>query len=317
MKHGKVNSDTAKGLLELKKRIEQAEIPPSAKDKTINLATWNIREFGKKPRLNQSIHYIAEILSNFDLIAVTELRRNLTDLKKVMDILGPHWDVVYSDYVADWGGNWERVAYVFDKRVVQFTGLAAEADAPRKKNKTTKEYVSEFNWWRKPYIASFCAGNFDFVLMSLHIRWGKSKSDRIKPLELLAKWIDKRAKDKHNADNDIILMGDFNIPKIGDDLYNAVTSKGLKAPTALLKLDHGSNLAKNKRYDQILHYPSYTKCFTDNGGILDFYTGGIKKLYPNKALDKSAFTYQMSDHLPLWVQVDIDTEKEILDQLIR
>ncbi len=317
MKHGKVNSDTAKGLLELKKRIEKAEIPPSTKDKTINLATWNIREFGKKSRLNQSIHYIAEILSNFDLIAITELRRNLTDLKKVMNILGPHWDVVYSDYVADCGGNWERVAYVFDKRVIKFTGLAAEADAPRKKNKTTKEYVNEFDWWRKPYIASFCAGNFDFVLMSVHIRWGKNKSDRIKPLELLAKWVDKRAKDIHGADNDIILMGDFNIPKIGDDLYKAVTSKGLKAPEALLKLDHGSNLAKNKRYDQILHYPNYTKCFTDNGGIIDFYTGGIKKLYPNKDLDKSAFTYQMSDHLPLWVQVDVDTEKEKLDQLIK
>ena len=100
MKHGKVDANTAKGLLELKKRIEKAQIPPSAKDKTINLATWNIRDFGKKPRLKQSIHYIAEMLSNFDLIAITELRKSLTDLKKVMDILGPHWDVVYSDYVA-------------------------------------------------------------------------------------------------------------------------------------------------------------------------------------------------------------------------
>ena len=317
MKHGKVDANTAKGLLELKKRIEKANIPPSAKDKTINLATWNIRDFGKKPRLKQSIHYIAEMLSNFDLIAITELRKNLTDLKKVLDILGPHWDVVYSDYVADWGGNWERFAYVFDTRVVKFTGLAAEADAPRKKNQTTKEYVSQFDWWRKPYIASFSAGNFDFVLMSVHIRWGKNKSDRIKPLKLLAKWIDKRSRDIHGTDNDIILMGDFNIPKIDDDLYNAVTSKGLKAPEALLKLEHGSNLAKNKRYDQILHHPSFNKCFTDKGGIVDFYTGGVKKLYPNKELTKSAFTYQLSDHLPLWIQVDVDTEKEKLDQLIK
>lgn len=317
MKHGKVDKDTAKGLIELKKRIAKANIPASAKDQKLNLATWNIREFGKKSRLNQSTHYIAEIISKFDLVAVTELRRDLSDLQKVLKILGPYWDVIYSDYVADWGGNWERVAYVFDKRMVRFTGLAAEADAPRKKNSQTGEYVTLFDWWRKPYIASFQSGNFDFVLITAHIRWGAGKTAREQPLKLLAEWIEKRRKDIHGVDKDIIVMGDFNIPKVGDSLYKAVTSKGLKAPKALLDLKHGSNLAKDKRYDQILHHPSYTNCFTDRGGVVDFYTGGIKKLYPNKSLDKSKFTYQMSDHLPLWIQVDVDTEKEQLDQIIR
>ena len=46
-------------------------------------------------------------------------------------------------------------------------------------------------------------------------------------------------------------------------------------------------------------------------------TGGIKKLYPNKSLDKGKFTYQMSDHLPLWIQLDVDTDKEKLDQIIQ
>ncbi len=111
-------------------------------------------------------------------------------------------------------------------------------------------------------------------------------------------------------------MGDFNIPKIGDSLYDAITSKGLRAPEAILRLDHGSNLAKNKRYDQILHYPTETKCFTGNGGVLDFYTGGIKKLYPTNTPDKKKFTYELSDHLPLWIQVDIETADEKLDQII-
>ncbi len=317
MKHGNVDKHTAKGLVELKKRIAKQDIKPSIKDKTLNLATWNIREFGKKSRLKQSIHYVAEILSNFDLIAVTELRRDLSDLQKVMQILGPSWDVVYSDYVADWGGNWERVAYVYDKRVVRFTGLAAEADAPRKKNPQSGEYETEFDWWRKPYIASFKSGNFDFVLISAHIRWGSGSSARVKPLKLLAEWIDKRRNDIHGVDKDIILMGDFNIPKVGDKLYKAITSKGMRAPKALLSLEHGSNLAKNKRYDQILHYPNFTKCFTNHGGVVDFFTGGIKKLFPNKNLNKGDFTYQLSDHYPLWIQVDVDTENEQLDQIIK
>ena len=121
MKHQGVDRLTAQGLLALKRRIADHKLVPSIKDKTINLATWNIREFGRKPRQIASIHYIAEILCQFDLIAITEVRRNLDDLKRVMNVLGPYWDVIYSDYVPDWGGNWERIAFVYDKRNVRFT----------------------------------------------------------------------------------------------------------------------------------------------------------------------------------------------------
>lgn len=316
MKHQGVDRLTAQGLLALKRRIADHKLVPSIKDKTINLATWNIREFGRKPRQIASIHYIAEILCQFDLIAITEVRRNLDDLKRVMNVLGPYWDVIYSDYVPDWGGNWERIAYVYDKRNVRFTGLVAEADAPRKKNKQTGEYETQFDWWRKPYIASFKSGNFDFVLISAHIRWGKSGRARIKPLKLLAEWVEKRRKDVHADDTDLIVMGDFNIPKIDDRLYKAITSKGLKAPEALLGLKHGSNLAKNKRYDQILHHPNYTQCFTNHAGVLDFYADDIESLYPEQNMSKRAFTYQLSDHLPLWIQIDVDTEQQQLETIV-
>jgi len=317
MYHGKVSAGIARGLKELKRRIRKAEIPPSALDESINIATWNIREFGKKVRKEASIHYIAEILGQFDLVAITELRDNLSDFSKVMKILGPYWQAVYSDYIMDAGGNRERMAYLYDKRAVSFTGLASELDAPRKKNKATGEYLPEFSWWRSPFIASFRAGSFDFILITAHIRWGSDEKARIKPLELLAECIDRKKKEKHEADKDIILMGDFNIPRVDDDLYKAVTSKGLRVPSAILGKSHGSNLAKDKRYDKILHYPSYTKCFTDNAGVLDFYTGGVAELYPGEKLSKEKFTYELSDHLPLWIQLNVDIEEEQLDQIIR
>ena len=43
--------------------------------------------------------------------------------------------------------------------------------------------------------------------------------------------------------------------------------------------------------------------FTGLGGTIDFYTGGIAKLFPGEGLGKREFTYELSDHLPLWVQV--------------
>ncbi len=211
MFHGDITANIASGLKELKKRIQKTIIPPSTLDESINIATWNIREFGKKRRKKASIHYIAEILNQFDLIAITELRDNLSDFNRVLKVLGPYWKIVFSDYITDSGGNRERVAYLYDKRAVVFTGLASEADSPRKKDKKTGEYVPQFSWWRSPFIASFSAGNFDFVLITVHIRWGSGKKARIKPLKLLADWVDKRRKEKHGVDKDIILMGDFNI----------------------------------------------------------------------------------------------------------
>lgn len=307
----------AQGLKELRRRIDLANLPSSKLDENFNLATWNIREFGRRRRLKASLRYIAEIIGQFDLVAVTEVRDNLSDLNEVLELLGPYWKAIFSDYTTDAGGNRERAAYIYDERAVQFTGLAAEADPPRKKDKSSGEYVSKLSWWRPPYVASFRAGNFDFILLTAHIRWGKRKADRIKPLLLLAEWVEKRMKQKHGFDKDIIVLGDFNIPKIDDDLFQAVTSRGLRIPKALRGVSHGSNLEKNKRYDQILHYPVYTDCFSDHAGVLDFYQKNHKALYPGKTMSKRQFTYQISDHLPLWIQVNTDTADEELDQTIR
>ena len=70
MHHGDVSPDIAAGLLAIRKRIEAAKIPSSKLDESINVAIWNIREFGKKRRTKAAIHYIAEILGQFDLIAL-------------------------------------------------------------------------------------------------------------------------------------------------------------------------------------------------------------------------------------------------------
>ncbi|MCH7692480.1 MAG: endonuclease/exonuclease/phosphatase family protein [Proteobacteria bacterium] len=323
MFHGTPSPEVARGLKILRKRIGDAVIPPSKLDETLNLATWNIREFGRKRnnrrRSHAAIHYIAEILSQFDLIGITEVRDDLTDLGRVMDILGPYWRAVFSDFSADRAGNRERMAYLYDKRAVTFTGLAAEADPPRKKNRKTGKYEPVITWWRSPYMASFRAGNFDFILISVHIRWGDGAEARIPPLKALARWIDKRRREKHVVDKDIILMGDFNIPALDDPLFKAITSKGLTIADALRDLDRGSNLARNKRYDQILHYRRHTKTIGDIGGILDFFDDDWRALFPKAEypdMDKNAFTYQLSDHLPLWVQLDTWIDDEELDQII-
>ena len=315
MNHGKVSPATAKGLLALKERIKAAKIPSSKLDETLNIATWNIREFGKSPRTEAAVHYVAEILGQFDLIGVVELRDNLSDLGRVLKILGPTWRTVYSDMIPDAGGNRERLGFIYDKRAVTFNGLAAEANAPRAKKGV--EYLPETSFWRSPYMASFRSGSFDFIVLTTHIRWGDSDGARRKENAMLADWIEAKRLEKTSEDKDLIVMGDFNIPSRTDALFAAITKHGLLVPKALLGA-HGTNLEKDKRYDQILHYPIYPENFTNAGGELDFYIDDahIKQLFPG-GMTKEKFTCQLSDPLPLWMQIHTDIDGQKLEQIIQ
>lgn len=319
MHYSGATPDIAKGLQVLRQRIEKAKIPSSELDESLNIATWNIREFGRKRRLKASIYYIAEIINQFDLVALTELRDNLGDLKRVMDLLGSYWDVVFCDYAPDRGGNKERIAYLFDTRMIVFTGLAAEADPPRKKNRQTQEYEARFTWWRPPYMASFSAGSFDFVVITAHMRWGDSLDDRVNALSEFSNWVKKRRKAKFAVDTDFIVMGDFNVPRNGDRAHKALTGddKVLHMPRALVGAK-GTNLSQRNNYDQILHSPSSISRFDGKAGVIDFYDDDWKALYPNasqRPASKTKFTYEVSDHLPLWLQVKTDISDAQLQML--
>src|SRR5688500_10440927 len=79
-------------LMKLKDGLKS--VPKKTVDDNFLLATWNIREFDKSSfgdRLPETYYYIAEIISSFDLVAIQEVREDLTALKKLMLHLGSHW----------------------------------------------------------------------------------------------------------------------------------------------------------------------------------------------------------------------------------
>src|SRR6267142_2263135 len=246
MNHGNISPEIAKGLKVLQARIAKAGIPSSKLDETLNMATWNIREFGKKARSAAAIHYIAEVLGQFDLISIAELRDNLSDLGRVLDVLGPTWRVIYSDALRDSGGNNERVGFVYDKRAVAFSGFAATANPPREK--VGNLYLPKFDWWREPFMASFSAGSFDFVFLAAHAQWG-TPAGRLVELQSLAEWIDLKRKEKTSEDKDLIIVGDFNI-ETPEELA-ALTGKGLQMPAAL----EGKSFGTNRGYAQTCTAP--------------------------------------------------------------
>src|SRR5258707_1141095 len=189
-------------------------------------------------------------------------------------------------------------------------GFAATANPPREK--VGNLYLPKFNWWREPFMASFSAGSFDFVLLAAHAQWG-TPAGRLTELQSLAEWIDLKRKEKTSEDKDLIIVGDFNI-ETPEELA-ALTGKGLQMPAALEGKSFGTNLAQNKRYDQILRYPGYPQNFSNQAGVVRFHSGGLNDLFPG--MEKTAFTFQMSDHLPLWMQINTDIEGMKLDEIIR
>lgn len=316
MDYSGITPTQARRLLKLQARIEESNIPASALDESLNIATWNIRDFGRSARTEDGILYIAEILYQFDLIAVTEVRDDLSDLRRVLNRLGPYWKVIVSDWQGDRGGNRERTAFVYDKRIVYFTGLAAEAQPNRRK--INSEYLSDQSWWRAPYMASFRAGTFDFILMAAHIRWGTG-AGRKKALASFGKWIKQRWQDNSDKvfDKDLILVGDFNIPRIGDAYYEALCGPcGLIMPPALADVHDTVASSRKARYDQVLYLPTPGMPEpSQDGGVIDFARDGLmEELLPD--ISQSKRTWQLSDHFPLWMQLYTNNDRARLDTII-
>lgn len=101
----------------------------------LRIATWNIREFDTRKyggRLTESLYYIAEIVSHFDLIALQEVREDIRALETIIRLLGRHdWSYIATDVTEGRPGNRERMVFVYNNKKVRFTNIAGELNLPR------------------------------------------------------------------------------------------------------------------------------------------------------------------------------------------
>ncbi|MDR2719729.1 MAG: endonuclease, partial [Nitrososphaerota archaeon] len=94
-----------KKLLVLRNQLDR-QVPAKTATDTLLLATWNIRAFGDNRRA-ESLHYIAEIVSRFDLVAIQEVAANFDGLQKLITLLGPNWDYIVTDSTDGTAGGGE------------------------------------------------------------------------------------------------------------------------------------------------------------------------------------------------------------------
>lgn len=201
---------------------------------------------------------------------------------------------------------------------------------------------------RSPFLVAFQSGWFKFSLCTVHIYFGKSSGEQLKrrvaEIKELMSFFAKRQDDdnKQTTDNlgnaeNYVLLGDFNVVSPEHKTMQALKSEGFKVPAAI----DGKNVRGegDHFYDQIAVRVKDPRFKVVGGGMLDMFkdvfrdTAADRKIYasnvPKKDPEKNPKykaknaearykkwrTWQMSDHEPLWIEIDTDFSDHYLKEI--
>ncbi len=285
-------------------------IPRRQVDENVLIATWNIAQFSNKKK-SRALQYIADICERFDIVAIQEVKTDLRGLARLQKLLPGNYKIL----VCDPTGNFERMAFLYDKRTVISTGLVCEIGFSG-----TILQPTAFQFNRMPYCASFRAGRFDFVIVSVHIAEGSSQGAagralREKEIDELVEFVKNRSLQKTGKafDRDFFVVGDFNIQSDGDRFFKALT----QGPEPKFSMPPGmntmnTNFSQTKPFDKIAWLPRPDFRFSGKFGVVPF----GKVLYKEPGQPTNAARKEISDHLPLWTEFEVNKLTQELDQII-
>ncbi|WP_370322625.1 endonuclease/exonuclease/phosphatase family protein [Oricola sp.] len=296
-------------------------IPPKREvDRNILIATWNIAHFRSLTRkwkggLHDSpkrdyrcLWAITEILSRFDVVAVQEVGSDFRALRSAIKVLGPNWSFLMTDRAEGQGGNDEHMAYIFDTTRVALSGLAGELVVPDEAEEFGFDKGSfKKQFARNPYAVSFRTRDTTFILITAHIDYGDVTQERLPELRGIAKWMQSWAAREHRWHHNLIVLGDFNLERTGNELYEAFVSTGLEVPFILQShprtiYARGSDPEAESYHDQIAWFSKGESALLGlevaNGGIVEIWD----RLLRDRHLPKGSFAFRISDHNPLWLE---------------
>lgn len=322
----------------LKRHFQKRNVPDKTAGRLL-MASWNIANLGAQGRTSGALQIIADIMKHFELIAVQEVNEEFRTFAKIVKLMGREYDYV----MCDTAGNNERLAFVFDKGKVQLLQLFGELalrkhEFPkrtvrvryRKGGQDRVEIYKNLRFVpfdRNPFIGSFKSGKISFMLVNCHLYFGKFQNStqkwqreryarRVLEIFALSKWAARRVNRKASYDRDIILLGDMNVPAMSknESTYQALIQFGFKPVNYTSKVG-GSNLGNDKTYDQMTFAPGTIERRIKSFDVFDFdkaiFLTLWKKLIEGTTKGKairifrSHVRYHISDHRPLWVQLDI------------
>ena len=335
---------TIENLLILRAGLRK-KVATKKADQNLIIASWNIKEFGHTTqRLPETYFYIAEILSSFDLIAIQEVKSTLHDLNILVQLLGRDWGYIINDMTEGKDGNFERSAYLFNRKRVDFAGLAGEIVLWDKLVEDSgATHVKQLK--RTPYITGFTSGWKTFAIINVHLHPDKKDEDikiRSEEIRLLLSAVAEKTSKGHFWNENIILAGDFNLYRGADKddpNIELINSMGYREVEGLK--DKDTNVSGSEVFDHM--FLTSNKYFTlakDENGVdigdvfnpFEFvfkdeqeaqYRNYMKEDYTGKKdTSKSGFfpkyfkhpwrKNQLSDHFPIWFELLTDSSDEFL-----
>jgi endonuclease/exonuclease/phosphatase family metal-dependent hydrolase len=336
---------TAEGLQALRQKLRAEVIERAGRDSLL-IATWNLRDFdsnrhGHGPRLRESLYYIAEVISAFDLIVLQEVSRNMDALEDLLNILGPEWDYIATDTIEGGTGAEERIAFVFRQSKLIYRKISGEIVLPGGQHIAARGGVgidadkADLMFNRAPFLVAFqAAGGFNFNLCALHLRYDGLKAQEIERhkarLEIIARFLRDR---QDREREDYILLGDFGIGAPSDTFARVLERNGFDVPEALTR--RRSSLNPEHYYDQIAFrtvedrlelagsgvFNPFDAVYRDNDDDFDAY----KDLMPAEKADDlwnggpqgyyadQWRSWQISDHMVLWAALKVDFSDHFIE----
>ena len=236
---------------------------PKKSSRSLLIGSWNIANFGLQERRNSDLQLMATMLKWFDVVALQETRENFADLYAVLHEMGRRYRVVMSDP----GGNGERMVFVWDDRKVELLDEVGEITVEPSMARYIKlegvEGIEFTGFDRPPYLANFRlrGTSFSIQLVNVHLYFGsdgqEDRNRRALEVAALARWADLRSKSVYSGARELIVLGDFNMPKARRDGSNvvqeALVSRGLRTPEHSTII--GSSIATDNQYDQVALMP--------------------------------------------------------------
>ncbi|WP_416898152.1 MAG: endonuclease/exonuclease/phosphatase family protein [Minwuia sp.] len=125
---------TIAGLKRLRAALAGHFPADTDRTRTVRIGTWNIREFGSTKYGGRDSYeplcYMAEIIANFDIVAVQEVRDDMDEFLELLRILGADWDYLATDVTDGGAGNGERMVFLYNTGRVSFRNIAGELTLP-------------------------------------------------------------------------------------------------------------------------------------------------------------------------------------------
>lgn len=245
------------------------------------LVTWNLQNFGKS-KTNEQIKYVANLLSDFDIIAIQEVVTGIEGAKKIAQLAdelnrkGSKWDYIVSNPTNSTGQKTERYAYLWKTKNIKLKKTAFL------ENKF-KNYIE-----REPYIAIFEYERKVFGIVSFHAVPKKSNPEKeIKYLKYFPE----------EYPNINFFVGDFNLAQ-SHSVFNPLKDLGFKPlfqnQKTSLKQECKNGECLANPLDHIFYKESKIKII--NKGVILFYND-FKNLKEARKL---------SDHIPVYIEFNLN-----------